>query len=372
MSDRSAAGGEQVLDRLFDLPLDEFVGARNAAAKKAAAEGDTVGAARLRGLSKPTVAAWVVNQVARSHPDEVAHLVALGDELRAATAARDRAHLTELDRERRRQVDALVGEVSHAGEVGGRAVSGEVLRRLGETLTAAVLDPDAGDLVRAGRLTQALQYVGFGIVDESGESADVVSLSAERDARRRGAARAVEGSEDAASDGDATDGTTQDGTALDDALSARAISGRAAHGDPVDRTTAGQRPGASTTRSAPDTATDPAVDTGPDTSLDATEREVAEAAAELDRVEGRRDQAAAEVREASDAVGPLDAQLSALDEQIARLTAEREDARAALDEARSALTAAEEELAAVDRDVEAAEERAEEARRRRRAARAKG
>ncbi|MHA7134260.1 hypothetical protein [Oerskovia turbata] len=359
MSDRSATGGEQVIDRLFDLPLDEFVGARNAAAKRAAADGDTVGAARLRGLAKPTVAAWVVNQVARSHVDQIASLMALGDELRDATTSRDRALLTHLDRERRRQVDALVGEVSRAGEVGGRPVSGEVLRRLGETLTAAALDPGAGDLVQAGRLTQALQFVGFGIVDESGESADVVSLSAERDARRRGAARAVGGGEDAAPDGPVSDRAVSDRAVSDRAASDRTTSDRAAHDDPADRATAGQRPGAS-------------AGSTPDDALDAAEREVAEAAAELDLLEGRRDHAAAGVREASDAVGPLDARLSALDEQIARLTAEREDARAALDEARGALTGAEEDLAAVERDVEAAEERAEEARRRRRAARAKG
>ena len=330
-----AASGEPPIDRLFALPLDEFVAARNAAAKQASAAGDAVGAARLRALTKPTVAAWVVNQVARAHPEQVASLVALGEDLRAATEARDRARLTELDHERRRQVDALVGEVSHEGEVGGRGVSGEVLRRLGETLTAAVMDRAAGALVQAGRLTQALQYVGFGIVDESGEDADVVSLSAEREARRGtgtgGGGRGQRGGAEAA--GSAAAGGHQD--------------------DAAPRSDSG------------------ADHSGSDTALAAAEREVAAAAAEIDRLEGRRDQAADVVREASSAVGPSDARLSALDEQIARLTAERDAARAALDEARGALAAAEEELAAVDRDLEAAEGRAEEARRRRRAARAK-
>lgn len=326
MDQSVSSGGEgsdadEAVDHLFALPLDGFVAARNAAAKEAAAGGDAVGAARLRALTKPTVAAWVVNQVARSHAAQVADLVALGDELRAATEARDRARLTELDHERRRQVDALVTEVSRAGEVGGRAVSGEVLRRLGETLTAAVMDRDAGALVQAGRLTQALQYVGFGIVDESGETADVVSLSAEREARRGPGART--------------------GTRGKQAETARARTGDGA---------GTEHPGS-------------------DTDLAAAERDVAAAAAEIDRLEGRRDQAADVVREASDAVGPLDARLSALDEQIARLTAERDEVRGALDEARGALAEAEEELAAVDRDLAAAEETAEEARRRRRAVR---
>ena len=328
MSEDPAASGEQTVDHLFALPLDEFVAARNVAAKQATAAGDSVGAARLRGLAKPTVAAWVVNQVARAHGQAIDDLVALGDELRAATEDRDRARLTELDRERRRQVDALVAEVSSAG-VGGRSVSGEALRRLGETLTAAVMDRDAGALVRAGRLTQALQYVGFGIVDESGETADVVSLSAEREARRGSGARRP---------------------------AAAVPPGRA--GEPHVE--------------APADGPSDGEHSGSDTALESAEREVAEAAADIDRLEGRRDQAADAVREASDAVGPLDARLAALDEQIARLTAERDDAHRALDEARAALAAAEEELAGVDAELEAAEGRAEEARRRRRAARAKG
>ena len=46
------------IDRLYQLPLDEFTAARNALAKKAGADG-----ASIRSLTKPPVAAWAVNQV---------------------------------------------------------------------------------------------------------------------------------------------------------------------------------------------------------------------------------------------------------------------------------------------------------------------
>ena len=46
------------IDRLYQLPLDEFTPARNALAKGAGGE-----AARVRALSKPPVAAWAVNQL---------------------------------------------------------------------------------------------------------------------------------------------------------------------------------------------------------------------------------------------------------------------------------------------------------------------
>ncbi|MGN6238736.1 MAG: hypothetical protein ACTHNI_03240, partial [Cellulosimicrobium cellulans] len=164
----TAPDTDALVDGLFALPLEQFVVARTAAAKELKASGDAVGAERVARLAKPTVAAWVVNQVARERPDDVAALVSLGDELRDATTDRDRTRIRTLDRLRRERVERVVGELRDAGEVAGRAVSATALDRLAETLTAAVMDPDAGALVRAGRLSQALQHVGFGIVDEGG------------------------------------------------------------------------------------------------------------------------------------------------------------------------------------------------------------
>lgn len=46
------------IDRLYQLPLDEFTSARNALAKEAGSD-----AARVRGLAKPSVPAWIVNQL---------------------------------------------------------------------------------------------------------------------------------------------------------------------------------------------------------------------------------------------------------------------------------------------------------------------
>ncbi|GAB2480280.1 hypothetical protein GCM10027063_23040 [Promicromonospora xylanilytica] len=167
---------DAAVDALYTRALDEFVAARDAAVRQATDSGDRVGAERVKRLPKPSVAAWVVNQVARDHPEEIAALADLGDELRSATQDRDRGRLRALDHLRRERTDALVRTVREAGEVRGRAVSSAVLDRLTETLTAAVMDPDAATAVRAGRLSRALQHVGFGIVDEQGEEADLVTL----------------------------------------------------------------------------------------------------------------------------------------------------------------------------------------------------
>ncbi|WP_265521602.1 hypothetical protein [Oerskovia flava] len=157
---------------LFALPLEEFVAARDAVAARFAADGDADAAKSVKALKKPTVAAWVANRVARTWAAEVADLAALGDRLRAATRDRDRSRLRSLDQERRDRVGALVDEIARTGEIDGRQVTADSLRKLAETLGAAVADPGAAAAVRAGRLSRTLQHVGFGLVDEDGEPAD--------------------------------------------------------------------------------------------------------------------------------------------------------------------------------------------------------
>jgi len=323
MSPDAPADVDSVLDELYALPLEQFVVARNAASKRVKASGDAVGAERVARLAKPTVAAWVVNQVAREHPEEVAALVTLGDELRDATEDRDRARLTVLDRLRRERTEALVGAVRAAGEVAGRGVSASAVDRLAETLTAAVMDPDAGAAVRAGRLGQALQHVGFGLVDEGGEPADVVELRS-----------AASGDDGAASTG------------------ARA------------RGRASGRPGAGRT-----TGKGSGSPSDEDDVLAAAEREVEETAAEVDRLEAARDEADARAREAGDAVGQAEDDLGRIEDELARLADERDAARDALEAARGAQDDARTALDAADDALEAAEERAATARKARRAAR---
>ncbi|WP_164545299.1 hypothetical protein [Antribacter gilvus] len=313
---------DALLDALYGGPLDEFVAGRDAAARQVAGSGDRVGAERVKKLPKPTVAAWVANQVAREHPEEVAALASIGDELRAATSDRDRGRIKALDRLRRERTEALVGVVRDAGEVGGRPVSANVLDRLAETLTAAVMDPAAAAVVRAGRLSQALQHVGFGVVDEGGETADVVALRAgvvedwaDRAPRRSEVAGSVDIPTDAAT-ADRRDAPPEPGDALADA-----------------------------------------------------EREVEETSAEVDALEARHDEAERRLREMSAVVGQREEEVARLEAEIERLVAERDAAREALDDQREAEGEAREELEQAEVALDDAEERAAEARKRRREAR---
>lgn len=67
-------------EELADVPPEDFVAARDALAKELKAEGKVTESADVKRLKKPTVQAWIAEQVRRHHADAV-------DALRAATAA---------------------------------------------------------------------------------------------------------------------------------------------------------------------------------------------------------------------------------------------------------------------------------------------
>lgn len=70
------------IDRLYQLPPDEFTAARNALAKDAGAD-----RAEIRALAKPPIAAWAVNQVYWKQRDVYDALIAASTEVRKAHKA---------------------------------------------------------------------------------------------------------------------------------------------------------------------------------------------------------------------------------------------------------------------------------------------
>src|SRR5689334_4451410 len=105
---------EDPIDRLYGLPLQEFTAARDALVKELRSEGEKERAAEVKKLAKPTRAAWAVNQLARSHPDEVRALVDAGAALSGAQEAllggADPAVLRSAAEAARALVDALAAQ----------------------------------------------------------------------------------------------------------------------------------------------------------------------------------------------------------------------------------------------------------------------
>jgi hypothetical protein len=147
---------EDEVDRLFQLPLDEFTAARNALAKAYGKSGDAV-----RELRKPPTAVWAVNQVYWRRRDLYTSLIDAAQALRAAHAA---------------ILSGKKADVRAAGQAHDAALQGALESALGFLAEAGQPATDAtkqaiATTLRAlpsgespGRLTHALEPGGFEVL----------------------------------------------------------------------------------------------------------------------------------------------------------------------------------------------------------------
>jgi DNA repair exonuclease SbcCD ATPase subunit len=153
---------DEAADELYGLPPEEFTAARKERETAARRGGDRDLAREIGALGKPSTAAWVCNLLARRQPGEVDGLLELGGLLREAQEGLAGDQLRALDVQRRKLLAALVRQARGLAAEEGHRVSEAVATQVEETLRAALADPDAGEALRAGRLTSALSYSGLG------------------------------------------------------------------------------------------------------------------------------------------------------------------------------------------------------------------
>lgn len=148
---------ETVAVELYAGAPDDFIATRNARAEEA---GDPALSAAIRGLRKPSVAAWVVNLFARERTARLGQALQLAAELREAQDDLDAATLSQLGRQRRALTGQLAAEaVSLAVAQGGR-VTDATREAVRQTISAAFFDPRAAAAVASGRLVRDLEPTG--------------------------------------------------------------------------------------------------------------------------------------------------------------------------------------------------------------------
>lgn len=153
---------DALVDELYALPPAEFVAARSEVVATARGAGAKASASALSALRKPTVTAWLCNQLVRAHRDVVDAAIALGPQLRDATVAGDRDALRSLARRRTALLTELVAHARAIADEHGQAMTAGTQRELESTFTAAAADPAAAEVVLTGRLTTALSFEGLG------------------------------------------------------------------------------------------------------------------------------------------------------------------------------------------------------------------
>jgi hypothetical protein len=151
----------RIEDELYGLPLREFTAARDALASDARQAGDRDLASSVKGLRKPSVAAWLANMLVRGHGKEIERLIGLGESLRSARSMEGES-IREASKQKVDSVGRLLRHTHAIADQANQPVSEAVFRDLEGSLDAAFSDPDSAAALRAGHLSTTLQYSGLG------------------------------------------------------------------------------------------------------------------------------------------------------------------------------------------------------------------
>ncbi|HVE63145.1 MAG TPA: hypothetical protein VNB94_05030 [Mycobacteriales bacterium] len=155
----------EVVAELYALDPEAFTAARDQLVRQLRVEGDRPGAIAVKQLRRPTVAAWLLNLVARERPAAVEAVLELGTRLRAAQsdamAGRGGAALRELTADRRLVVQAAVDAAIELAQLRERGIAAAHVDEITRTVEAALADSDIADRWRSGLLSTAEQAAGF-------------------------------------------------------------------------------------------------------------------------------------------------------------------------------------------------------------------
>jgi hypothetical protein len=156
---------ETAANELYALSPDDFIERRQQFVAEARQARDRQLATEIGRLRRPTRSAWLINLLARQEPEAVSALLELGGALQDAQQRMAGDELRQLSAERRKTVDALARRAVELGNEHGYSVPEGAKQEVGQTLQTALGDPEIADLLRAGRLTQAVTFGGFGPTD---------------------------------------------------------------------------------------------------------------------------------------------------------------------------------------------------------------
>ena len=157
------------VDALYGLPLEEFTRGRDELAKELREAGRRDEGAWVKGLAKPTAAAWLANQLARSQKKETKALIQAGERLREAQevllsggGGRDKMRTARAAESK--AVRALLDRASGFLDHGGRSPSRSSLDKVEQTLHAVAIDDGTRAAFALGRLTRESRIAGLGLL----------------------------------------------------------------------------------------------------------------------------------------------------------------------------------------------------------------
>ena len=145
------ADAEDAVDRLYQLPLEEFTSARNALAKE-------LKRPAIKEIEKPNVAAWAVNQLFWKERATHERLIKASERLRGEhrkMLAGKSSDIRETEKAHREAIRDALEKIRALLQDAGQALSAQTQTAIQETLEALPAQETAG------RLTRPLKPAGF-------------------------------------------------------------------------------------------------------------------------------------------------------------------------------------------------------------------
>jgi hypothetical protein len=152
------------LDALFKLPPTEFTAARNALVSKLKKAGKTGDADTVKGLSRPSISAWAVNQLYWRHRRQFDALMDAGERFKKAQAAQLAGKAADIRAPLEARRAALAGLSTLAAnllDASGHTPSPDTMRRINTTLEALATYGAHPGAPQPGRLTDDVDPPGF-------------------------------------------------------------------------------------------------------------------------------------------------------------------------------------------------------------------
>jgi len=146
-----------VVDELYAGSRDDFLPIRTERVKQARSAGERELAVRIAALRKPTVGAWLVNQVVRRHPARMAALAELAERMRTAHQHGDGEQLRAAGRDRQALLRDLTELAREVATGAGLKLGLPVADQVTTTFQTALVDPAALQAVLTGTLAVTVE-----------------------------------------------------------------------------------------------------------------------------------------------------------------------------------------------------------------------
>lgn len=146
------------LDGLYSAPQEEFVSRRNELARRYRSEGRDQDAAFVKELSKPTLAAWALNQAVRRRRKEVEWLLEAEDKVRSAKGPEA---VVKASAARREIIQRLVAAAMSAVQEAGRPVTAVLKEKVALTVQAVASNDEARERLKEGRFAKEMTPTPF-------------------------------------------------------------------------------------------------------------------------------------------------------------------------------------------------------------------